>query len=159
MARPLHPLDFVGAVACMGVSSWLGLTGRLNGALPTEESFRFFGAVWGDSLAADAMFAGGSILLFLAAFWFVRQQRSQNQVFAAFGIGLAGFMLHLLVYEMSFLLLSNDMRGGARDSLRVVLEIGIVGLLWCIVAPAVAVAWIRKTSSAPVPATPASPGR
>jgi hypothetical protein len=144
-ATPLHA-----AKACLFVatSSILGLGGE--GLLEGEGAGlpAFLVKVWTTSLFADAVFVAGSIAGLALA---LRIARERGLVVGC----LASLGLQALVYVLSFAALSLSWRGGAgmavESIVSVPLSVGIAGLVFCTLAPALAVklGWAEARNDIP----------
>lgn len=142
MARPYLALLLVPYVL---LSSLLGLAGRF--LLDFGNALDFFVHIWATSLAADLVFVAGSVLGGLVA-WQLARRHALASVAAAFA-------LHALTYVASFSVLVNARSTGLEDlqgMVAFVVPIGIVGLAFASVSPALARKLLKEPSEAADPA-------
>lgn len=140
------PFALLGLAAFTFSSSWLGLNGRdVVFPNPEHDSWNFFVRIWSDSVVADAIFVGGSILSAVVGFLLARRGPLAYAYAASLALGWA-------TYAVSFSFLSDEVRApaGAWDSFVFVGGWGWLGLNLVAFAPAATArlleweAWSRR---------------
>lgn len=122
------------------VSSWFGLNGTPVLLGDADGQLGFFVDVWTDSLLADAVFVGGTILAGLACLVLLRLGNLLASV-------VGGFLAHWLVYALSYVSLDRMQHpeiSALGESFLFVADWGWPGLLVASLSPAFCVWWMHR---------------